>query len=467
MSDVRGMLDAKELEGRIKAGDVDTVLVVFPDYQGRLVGKRVTGHFFLDHVLGDGIEACNYLLAVDVDMTVLPDFEFASWDKGYGDFVCRPDLTTLRDVPWLERTALVMCDLFDEHTGEPIAVSPRQILRDQLARAEALGYSVKCGSELEFFLFRDSYEEAQAKGYTDLTYHGSFIEDYHILQTTRDEYVVGAIRRGIDAAGIPVEFSKGEASRGQHEINLEYTDALTMADRHAIYKNAAKEIAGQLGRSLTFMAKYDMAECGSSCHIHSSVWSTDGATPLMYDEGGTEHMSDVFRGWLGGLLAHTGELAYLFAPTVNSYKRYQLESWAPTALAWGRDNRTCGFRVVGHAGASYRVESRVPGRRLQPVPRVRGDHRGRPRRDPDRRGPRSAVRRQRLRGDGRHPGAALHRRRDRRARDERRRQGRVRRPGPRAPAQHGTPGVDRVRQRRDRLGAPALLRAVLGAWRDR
>jgi glutamine synthetase len=366
MSDVRGMLDAKELEGRIKAGDVDTVLVVFPDYQGRLVGKRVTGHFFLDHVLGDGIEACSYLLAVDVDMTVLPDFEFASWDKGYGDFVCRPDLTTLREVPWLERTALVMCDLFDEHTGEPIAVSPRQILRDQLARAEALGYSVKCGSELEFFLFRDSYEEAQAKGYADLEYHGSFIEDYHILQTTRDEYVVGAIRRGIDAAGIPVEFSKGEASRGQHEINLEYADALTMADRHAIYKNAAKEIAGQLGRSLTFMAKYDMAESGSSCHIHSSVWSTDGATPLMYDEAGTEHMSDVFRGWLGGLLAHTGELSYLFAPTVNSYKRYQLESWAPTALAWGRDNRTCGFRVVGHAGASYRVESRVPGADCNP-----------------------------------------------------------------------------------------------------
>ena len=366
MSDVRGMLDAKELERLIKADELDTVLVVFPDHQGRLVGKRVTGHFFLDHVLADGIEACNYLLAVDVDMTVLPGFEFASWDKGFGDFVCRPDLTTLRAVPWLEKTALVMCDLFDEHNGKPIAVSPRQILRDQIARAAALGYSVKCGSELEFFLFRESYEEAQAKGYADLRYHGSFIEDYHILQTTRDEYVVGAIRRGIDAAGIPVEFSKGEAGRGQHEINLEYADVLTMADRHAIYKNAAKEIAGQLGRSITFMAKYDMAECGSSCHIHSSVWSADGETPLMYEAGGTEHMSDVFRGWLGGLLAHTGELAYLFAPTVNSYKRYQLESWAPTALAWGRDNRTCGFRVVGHEGASYRVESRVPGADCNP-----------------------------------------------------------------------------------------------------
>jgi len=366
MSDVRGMLETEDLERLIGDDEIDTVLVVFPDYQGRLMGKRVTGHFFRDHVLSDGIEACNYLLAVDVDMTVLPGFEFANWEKGYGDFVCKPDLTTLRRVPWLERTALVMCDLFDESTGQPISVSPRQILRRQLERAAALGYGIKCGSELEFFLFRDSYEEAAAKDYSNLEYHGPFIEDYHILQTTRDEYVVGAIRRHIDAAGIPVEFSKGEASPGQHEINLEYADALTMADRHAIYKNAAKEIAGQLGRSITFMAKYDMAQCGSSCHIHSSVWSVDDDSPLMYDESGPEHMSPVFRGWLGGLLAHTGELAYLFAPTVNSYKRYQLESWAPTALAWGRDNRTCGFRVVGHEGASYRVESRVPGADCNP-----------------------------------------------------------------------------------------------------
>jgi glutamine synthetase len=366
VSDVRGMLDAKELEREIANDAIDTVLVVFPDYQGRLIGKRVTGHFFRDHVLGDGIEACNYLLAVDVDMTVLSGFEFANWDKGYGDFVCRPDLSTLRVVPWLEKTALVMCDLFDEHAETPIDVAPRQILRHQIERAAALGYTVNCGSELEFFLFRDSYEEAQAKGYADLTYHGPYVEDYHILQTTRDEYVVGAIRRGIDAAGIPVEFSKGEAGRGQHEINLAYSDALTMADRHAIYKNGAKEMAGQLGRAITFMAKYDMAECGSSCHIHSSVWTADGSEPLMYEEGAPDHMSSVFRGWLGGLLAHSGELSYLFAPTVNSYKRYQLESWAPTALAWGRDNRTCGFRVVGHSGPSYRVESRVPGADCNP-----------------------------------------------------------------------------------------------------
>ena len=359
-------------------------------------------------------------------MTVLPGFQFANWDKGYGDFVCRPDLSTLRTVPWLEKTALVICDLFDETTGAPIEVSPRRILQRQLERAADLGYTVKCGSELEFFLFRDSYEEAQAKGYAGLEYHGSFIEDYHILQTTRDEYVVGAIRRNIDAAGIPVEFSKGEASRGQHEINLEYADAMTMADRHTIYKNGAKEMAGQLGRAITFMAKYDMGECGSSCHIHSSVWSADGDTPLMYDESGPEHMSKVFQGWLGGLLAHTGELAYLFAPTVNSYKRYQLESWAPTALAWGRDNRTCGFRVVGH-GAELDAR-RVAGarRRLQPVPRVRGHHRRGSGRDRGRPRARAGVRRERVRSHGCRPRATLDRRRDRRARVEHGGQGGVR-----------------------------------------
>ena len=366
MANAQGRLDADGL-GRLIANDgIDTVLVVFPDLQGRLIGKRVTGHFFQDHVLADGVDACNYLLAVDVDMTPLPGYEYANWDKGYGDFVCRPDLSTLRLIPWLEKTALVLCDLFDESSGEPVEVSPRQILKRQIERAQAAGYSVNCGSELEFFLFRDSYEEAQTKGYANLEYHSAFIEDYHILQTTRDEYVIRAIRNGMDDAGVPVEFSKGEAGRGQHEINLRYADALEMADRHVIYKNGAKEIAGLHGRSLTFMAKYDMDECGSSCHIHSSVWSADGKKPLMHDANGPEQMSDVFRGWLGGQLAHAGELAWLSAPTVNSYKRYQPESWAPTAIAWGRDNRTCGFRVVGHEGASYRVENRIPGADANP-----------------------------------------------------------------------------------------------------
>ena len=264
-------------------------------------------------------------------------------------------------------------------TRPPASPSRSRRARSCAVRSPApqrAGYTIKCGSELEFILFRDSYEEAAEKGYAGLTPHSAYIEDYHILQTTRDEYLIRAIRNGVDKAGIPVEFSKGEAGLGQHEINLEYADALEMADRHAIYKNAAKEIAGLNGRSLTFMAKYDMDGPGSSCHIHSSVWDADGDTALMHDADAPEHMSDVFRGWLGGSLALSGELAWLFAPTVNSYKRYQPESWAPTAIAWGRDNRTCGFRVVGDSPSGHRMENRIPGADCNPVSRVRRHDRG-------------------------------------------------------------------------------------------
>ena len=357
-----GMLDQKALTELVDDGDIDTVLVCFTDLQGRLIGKRVTGHFFCEEVLdrGGAIEACVYLLAVDVDMTPLAGYEFANWSTGYGDFRCVPDFATLRVIPWLEKTALVLCDLLDDATGEPVEVSPRRILQRQLERAAALGYQVKTGSELEFFLFRESYDEAEAVDFSGLTPHSSVIEDYHIFQTTRDEYLIRQIRNGLDGAGIPVEFSKGEAGKGQHEINLRYADALTMADRHVIYKNAAKEIAAANGRSLTFMAKYSMDEVGSSCHIHSSLWNADGTTSLMWHDDAPDHLSPAFRGWLGGLVATGRELAWMFAPTVNSYKRYQPESWAPTALAWGRDNRTCGFRLVGH-GQGFRVESRIPG----------------------------------------------------------------------------------------------------------
>jgi glutamine synthetase len=354
------------LREQIRSGGVDTVLVTFPDLQGRLMGKRVTGHYFLDHVVEEaGIEACNYLLAVDVEMTPVPGYRFANWEQGYGDMKAVPDLTTLRPVPWLEKTALVLCDLVDHETGTPVEVSPRRILQRQVERAAAAGYTIKIGSELEFFLFRDSYEEAAAKGYADLEPHSPVIQDYHLLQTTRDEYLIRAIRNAMDAAAVPVEFSKGEAGRGQHEINLEYADALEMADRHVIYKNGAKEIASLAGRSITFMAKYSMAEVGSSCHVHSSVWDGDASTSLMWDAAAPDELSGVFRGWLGGLIATGRELAWLFAPTVNSFKRYLPESWAPTALAWGRDNRTCGFRIVGD-GQSFRVESRLPGADVNP-----------------------------------------------------------------------------------------------------
>lgn len=351
----------------VETGDVDTVLVCFPDLQGRLMGKRVMGRYFVDHVLDSGgaIEACNYLIAIDVDMTPLPGYEFANWEQGYGDFRCVPDLATLRRIPWLEATALVLCDLVDTETGAPVEESPRQILRRQIERAAARGLTVKIGAELEFFLFEDSYREAAALGYSGLTPHADVIEDYHIFQTTRDEHLIRQIRNGIDAAGIPVEFSKGEAGKGQHEINLVYADALEMADRHVIYKNGAKEIAAANGRSITFMAKYSMDEVGSSCHLHSSVWDTASGANLMWDADAPDHLSPTFRHWLGGLVATGRELAWLFAHYVNSYKRYQPESWAPTALAWGHDNRTCGFRLVGH-GPGFRVESRIPGADVNP-----------------------------------------------------------------------------------------------------
>ena len=361
------MLDVNELQDAIVRGEIDTVLVVFPDIQGRLVGKRVTGHFWLDRMDGgvEPIHACNYLLAVDSEMNVLPGFTFANWEQGYGDVALRPDLSTLRRIPWLDATALVVCDVVGEDSGEPVEVSPRRILQRQVERAAALGYSLMFASELEFFAFRESLEEAAEKGYANLTPHSLVVEDYHILQTTRDEYLIRAIRNGVDSAGVPVEFSKGEAGRGQHEINLEYASPVEMADRHVIYKNGAKEIASQHGRAITFMAKYAAEEVGSSCHIHSSVWSGDGATSLMWDGAGADHLSPVFRRWLGGQVALGRDLAWLYAPTVNSYKRYQPESWAPTALAWSLDNRTCGFRIVGH-GPSFRLESRIPGADANP-----------------------------------------------------------------------------------------------------
>jgi glutamine synthetase len=362
-----GRLDVQAIEDLIRNGGVDTVLVVFPDLQGRFMGKRVTGDFFLNDLLaGEGaIHACNYLLAVDMEMEPLPGFAYANWDTGYGDLKAVPDLTTLRLIPWLEKTALVICDVLDEETNEPIEVSPRQILKRQVGRAQAAGYTVMTGSELEFYLFKDSYEEAAARAYRELQPHSTYIMDYHILQTTKDEYIIRQIRNGMDAAGIPVEFSKGEFGRGQQEINLRFADALEMADRHVIYKNGVKEIAALSGRAITFMAKYSMAEAGSSFHLHSSVWSEDGAKSLMWDESAPHHFSPTFGHYLGGLMDTAHEMAWMFAPFVNSYKRYQPGSWAPTAIVWGHDNRTCGFRIVGEH-KSFRVECRIPGADANP-----------------------------------------------------------------------------------------------------
>jgi glutamine synthetase len=364
----RGMLDAKTAVEMVGRDELDTVLMVFPDQQGRFMGKRLTGRYFVDDVIegGEGaIHACNYLLAVDMEMEPIPGYAYANWDTGYGDLAMRPDLSTMRLVPWLDKTALVICDVFDEENGEPVEVAPRQILRRQVERARAAGYTVKCGSELEFYLFKDSFEEAAGKGYRGLQPQSDYIMDYHILQTTKDEFLIRQFRNYMDAAGVPVEFSKGEFGRGQHEINLRFTDALEMADRHTIYKNGVKEIAALNGRAVTFMAKWTMDEAGSSCHLHSSLWDEDGGKSLMWSDEGEHHFSDLFRGYLGGLMSTARELAWMFAPSVNSYKRYQAGSWAPTAIAWGHDNRTCGFRLVGeHSG--FRIESRIPGADANP-----------------------------------------------------------------------------------------------------
>jgi glutamine synthetase len=348
----------------IADGSIDTVVLAFPDMHGRPVGKRVSPHFFHEHVARHGIEVCDYLLAVDVDMNPLPGYRFANWDTGYGDVVAVPDFTTSRLLPWLPGTALIIGDLTTQD-GEPVEVSPRQILRHQIARAAERGFNVMSATELEFFLFRETYEEAQDKHWQGLTPHSSTIEDYQLLQTSREEYILKRIRQEMCAADIPVEFSKGEAGRGQHEVNVTYTDALTTADRHLIFKTGIKEIAAQEGRSATFMAKWTMQDVGSSCHVHNSLWDVKSNEPLMADDTHPSGLSTVGRQFLAGQLHAARQLAWLSAPTVNSYRRYVPGSWAPTAIVWGDDNRTCGFRIVGH-GAGRRIESRVPGADVNP-----------------------------------------------------------------------------------------------------
>ena len=361
-----GMLTVKQLEELADAGEIDTVLCMFTDFQGRFMGKRILPHFFLEEVLGEeGLHACLYLITIDMEMEPLPGFQYASWETGYGDFKMIPDVATLRLVPWLEKTAMVICDVADEHTGELVEVAPRTILRRQVERAKAAGYTFKGGSELEFYLFKDSYEEAAKKRYQDLQPSSTYIMDYHMLQTTKDEWIIRQIRNDMLGAGIPIEFSKGEFGKGQQEINITYSDALTTADYHAIYKHGVKEIAAMNGAAITFMAKWTMAEAGSSCHLHSSVGGEDGSESLMWDDNGSHHMSETFQHFLGGVMGTAREMAWMYAPFVNSYKRYQLGSWAPTAIVWSHDNRTCGFRVVGeHKG--YRVESRLPGADMNP-----------------------------------------------------------------------------------------------------
>lgn len=348
-----------QLQADVRSGAIDTVLVVFADHHGRMIGKRADAEFFFDTVLEAGTENCDYLLACDLDDTPLPGFRWAGYEQGYGDMRGVVDTSTIRYLPWIDRTAVVIVDLVDVDTGEPVEVSPRRILQRQVASAADAGYVAKIGSEIEFFLFKDGYDEANADGYRSLTPNSPYVEDYNILQTTKEEDVLGAMRRGLKSAGLPVEFSKGEAGRGQHEINLTYQTAVEMADINLVFKNAIKEITAVHGKSATFMAKPHHDDAGSSFHIHSSLWSADGQTSLMPGDG-EHHVSELFRWHLGGLVATAAEFCLLYAPNVNSYRRFVAGSWAPTGIGWGIDNRTIGFRVVGH-GQGMRVENRIPG----------------------------------------------------------------------------------------------------------
>lgn len=360
-----GILTLDQLAEHVRSGAIDTVLVQFTDHYGRFMGKRFDAEHFIESVADHGTHGCNYLLTVDMEMEPVPGYRFANWDLGYGDFHLVPDLATLRRASWLDRSALVLCDVVDEKSHGYVAVAPRSILRSQVERAEQMGYAVKAASELEYYLFNDSYREAASRHYADLEPAGWYIEDYHMMQGAREETFNGAVRRYLKASGIPVENSKGEWGMGQHELNIRYADALSMADRHAVYKQCLKEVADAMGLSVTFMAKIAPNAAGSSSHIHLSLWTEQGAAFPGSKKFGPVHGSDVFRWFLGGWLKHVPEVMVFYAPTINSYKRYQSGSWAPTRIAWSYDNRTAGFRVVGN-GNSLRIECRIPGADCNP-----------------------------------------------------------------------------------------------------
>jgi glutamine synthetase len=353
-----------ELRQRVENGEIDTVLLTFTDLYGRQMGKRLDAGFFLEND-AQGTHACDYLLTVDMNMDPSPGYRLASWERGYGDFEMSPDLGTLRVASWLDRTALVACDLRQCDSHELVAEAPRSILRRQVERVRALGYEPMCASELEYYIFNNSYREAAASGYASLEPAGWYLEDYHALQGTREEPLNGAVRRHLAKSGIAVECSKGEWGRGQHELNVRYTRAMDMADRHVVFKQCIKEVADQSGLSVTFMAKPDAAQAGSSSHVHVSLWrdgksAMPGASVL-----GPVLCSDTFRWFLGGWIAHVPEFMVFYAPTVNSYKRFRSGSWAPTRLAWSYDNRTASFRIVGQ-GAGLRIECRIPGADCNP-----------------------------------------------------------------------------------------------------
>lgn len=359
-----GLMTLDDLRAAFDAGEIDTVLVAAPDMQGRLVGKRFHAAHFLDSGYKE-THCCNYLLATDMEMVTVAGYASTSWEKGYGDYVMKPDLATLRLVPWLPATALVLCDLLDHHTHEEITISPRAILKRQVARAQAMGYQPMAATELEFYIFEQSYDALRDGGTDKLTPISSYNEDYHLFQTTKEEPLMRALRNGLYGAGIPVENSKGEAEAGQAEINIRYDQMVTTADFHVMTKQATKEIAHSIGKSVTFMAKYDHRRAGSSSHVHQSLWTLDGE-PAFMDRNAEYGMSALMRQYMAGQLAHAREITALLAPYVNSYKRFCVGMFAPTKAVWSLDNRTAGFRVCGDGTKAVRVECRIGGADLNP-----------------------------------------------------------------------------------------------------
>ncbi len=362
---IRGLLTVEYLAKLVEKEEIETVIVGFTDHIGRIMGKRFDAEFFVSEALAHGTHSCTYLLTVDMEMEPVPGYEFANWELGYGDFHLVPDIKTLRVASWLEKTALVLCDVEDEESHQLISVAPRSILRKQLEIAKQSGFRAMAASELEYYIFEDSYKAAAQKKYDDLQPAGWYIEDYNIMQGTREEKFTALARRHLKRSGIPVENSKGEWGLGQHELNIRYAEALEMADRHTIFKHLCKEVADQIGVSVTFMAKPFSGQAGSSSHIHLSLWDGDQNAFMGDQSFGPVQCSDQFRWFLGGWMAHVPEMMVFYAPTINSYKRYEDGSWAPTRIACSYDNRTAGFRVVGK-GKSLRIECRIPGADCNP-----------------------------------------------------------------------------------------------------
>jgi glutamine synthetase len=353
-----------ELRRMIELGTIDTVLAVFPDQQGRLTGKRYTGRTYVTQA-HEGWEGCDYLLGCDIENEPLPGYALFSWDLGYGDFMVRPDHSTLVVIPWLDKTALVLGDV-EGKDHKPLPVAPRQVLQAQVQRAAELGLTIRVASELEFYVFNDTYEQAFDKGFRGLDTIGRYIEDYHILQTTKEERIMQPLRRYMDALGLDVENSKGEWGPGQEELNLAHQEPVLMADHHVIFKHGIKEVAALMGKSITFMAKWNTGLAGSSFHLHSSLWDKKTGEPVGYDKAGPAHMSQRLQQWVAGQLACGRDFSVFYAPYVNSYRRYMAGTFAPTRLVAGVDNRTCGLRLVGHSPKAIRVENRCPGADANP-----------------------------------------------------------------------------------------------------